>query len=250
MNASAKLITLPDAGQLTETIARLWLDEVAAARLKGLPHTVALTGGRSAGKFFDAVVAQNRGRNISFEHVHFFWGDERCVPPADAESNYRVAAELLLAPLRIAAHQIHRLQGEADPGTAAREASAELLSAAPANPSGQPVLDLVFLGIGEDGHVASLFPNAGADVLNCTTPFLVIRNSPKPPPTRISLSYATLAAARQIWVWATGASKEAALRDTLTAGTTPLARVMAANPNTKIFTDLKISVDFGRPIPQ
>jgi 6-phosphogluconolactonase len=248
MNPSVDLLTLSDAGHMAETVAGQWLDEVAAARRQGLPHLVALTGGRSAGKFFDAVVTQNRERAISFEHVHFFWGDERCVPATDPESNYRVAAELLLAPLKIAPHQIHRLKGEADPETAAREASAELSSVAPANSASQPVLDLVFLGMGEDGHVASLFPNAGADVLNCTTPFLVIRNSPKPPPTRISLSYATLTAAKKIWVWAIGASKESALRNTLTTGQTPLGRVMASHPGIKIFTDLNISADLPKPI--
>jgi len=241
MNKSAVALVSPSADQLAAFVAGQWLDQVAVTQKKGSPHTVALSGGRITTKFFAAVTAQNLKRGISFEHVHFFWADERCVPATDPESNFRMAAEFLFNPLKISEGQIHRLKGELDPATAAREASAELLAAAPANPAGQPVLDLVFLGMGEDGHVASLFPGAGAEVLNCTTPFLAIHNSPKPPPTRLSLSYAALAAAKNIVVLASGAGKEAALQNSLApGGLTPLGRVIAANSNTKIFTDLKL----------
>ena len=93
-------------------------------------------------------------------------------------------------PLGIPENQIHRLRGEAAPAVAVREAEAELRQVAPANPAGQPVLDLVLLGMGEDGHVASLFPDAPAGIVQGTAPFLVVENSPKPPPRRLSLSYA------------------------------------------------------------
>ena len=242
MNKNVEIIPFSSTDILAETVAGQWLDEIAAARSRGVPHTVALSGGRITLKLFAAVVAQSRARGLSFGHVHFFWADERCVPPTDAESNFKAAAELLFAPLNIASGQIHRLKGEDDPETTARAASAELLSVAPANAAGQPVLDLVILGMGEDGHVASLFPGAGAEVLNCTTPFLVIRNSPKPPPTRITLSYAAIAAARHNWVLAAGTGKEKALHDTLTLRQTPLGRVITAHPGVKIFTDIKISV--------
>lgn len=228
----------PDA--LAEIVARRWLDAVAAAQ--GATFTVALSGGRITSKFFASLVAQNQTRGVSFANVHFFWADERCLPPTDKESNYRLADELLFGPLKISPAQIHRLKGEADPESAAREASAELSRIAPAGPSGQPVLDLVFLGMGEDGHVASLFPGAGPEVLNCIRPFLAIYNSAKPPPTRISLSYAALAAAKNIWVLASGAGKEQALRDSLAAANkTPLGRVIAASAGIEIFSDIKIS---------
>ena len=243
MNSSPFVVILPNADRLVEEVARQWLDLVAASAQDGAPHTVALSGGRSATKFFTSVVIQNRTRGVSFSNVHFFWADERCVPPTDPESNFKLASEVLFGPLEISASQIHRLKGEDAPETAAREASTELVRIAPANAAGQPVLDLVFLGMGEDGHIASLFPAAGAEVLNCTTPFLVIRNSPKPPPTRLSLSYATLAAAKNIWTLVSGAGKEGALHTTLTTGATPLGKVMASNPNTKLFTDLNVAVD-------
>ena len=234
---------LASADALAETVASQWLDEIAAPREQGLPFLVALSGGRITPKFFGAVVAQKRARGISFDNMHFLWSDERCVPPTDQESNFWAAREYLFSPLSIPAGQIHRLKGEAIPGIAAREASAELLRLAPMNAAGEPVLDLVLLGMGEDGHVASLFPGAGEDVLNCKTPFLVIHHSPKPPAIRLSMSYATIAAARQVWVLISGTGKDQALHDSLFLPCqTPLRRVTGLHPGTKIFTDLTISV--------
>jgi 6-phosphogluconolactonase len=234
---------LANADALAETVASQWLDELAAPRKQGLPFLVALSGGRITPKFFAAVVTQTRARGISFEHVHFFWADERCVSPTDPASNFGVASEHLFSPLGISAGQIHRLKGEAIPGIAVREASAKLLRLAPTNAAGQPVLDLVLLGMGEDGHVASLFPGAGEDVWNCKTPFLVIPHSPKPPAIRLSMSYAVIAAARQVWVLISGTGKDQALHDSLFLPCqTPLRRVTRLHPGTKIFTDLTISV--------
>ena len=104
----------------------------------------------------------------------------------------------------------------------------------------QPILDLIFLGMGEDGHVASLFPNAPAEVVNHPGPFLFIENSPKPPPRRVSLSYAALAAARQIWVLISGTGKEKALRESLDfSGKTPLAWVIQMRQKTLIFSQIE-----------
>src|SRR5438034_9485197 len=116
-------------------------------------HTVALSGGRISQHFFTAVVEGARMGKISFANAHFFWADERCVPPDDAESNFRVARELLLAPLKIADDRIHRIRGEASPDFAAAEAEAEICRIAPLTDPGQPVLDRVCLGMGEDGTV-------------------------------------------------------------------------------------------------
>jgi 6-phosphogluconolactonase len=103
------------------------------------------------------------------------------------------------------------------------------------------VLDLIFLGMGEDGHVASLFPDALPKILNCASPFLAIENSPKPPPRRISLSYAAIAAAKQVWVLVSGAGKETALRESLRpGGRTPLARVLQLRSRTRIFCDFRL----------
>ncbi|PAW81687.1 MAG: 6-phosphogluconolactonase [Pedosphaera sp. Tous-C6FEB] len=202
--------------------------------------SVALSGGRIAKDFFSAVARQAKERGQSLTQVHFFWADERCVPPDHAESNYRSAAELLFAPLGLPSQNIHRIRGEEEPERAAREAEAELRRFASTNPAGQPVLDLILLGMGEDGHVASLFPGEAAEAINSPAAYRTVTAS-KPPPRRITLGYAAIVAARNIWVMASGAGKETALRSSLAeAGQTPLARVLQQRPDTRIFTDIRL----------
>lgn len=211
---------------------------VGWAASSSAPKSVAISGGRIAKDFFSAVARQAKERGQSLAHVHFFWADERCVPPTDTESNYRSAAELLFAPLGLPAENIHRVRGEAEPEQAAREAEAELRRFASANTTGQPVLDLVLLGMGEDGHVASLFPGEHKDVMSSTAAYRAVTAS-KPPPRRITLGYAAIAAAREVWVLASGAGKETALRESLSpGGTTPLAHVLRGQARTRVFTDL------------
>ena len=95
--------------------------------------------------------------------------------------------------------------------------------------------------MGEDGHVASLFPDAAPEIVNGTVPYLFIENSPKPPPERITLSYAAITTARQVWVLVSGAGKAVALRESLRSkGRTPLARVMLTRSKTKIFSDIRL----------
>ena len=189
-----ELISFATADELARTVAGKWLDEIEAANRAGKSHCVALSGGRIAQKFFAAVVEQAKAQNWDggipslLATVHFFWADERCVPPDDTESNFRLANELLFAPLKISESQIHRIRGELPPETAAAQAAAELRRFASSNANGQPVLDLIFLGMGEDGHVASLFPDemeiAGSD----KAVYRAVNNSPKPPPNRITLA--------------------------------------------------------------
>ena len=253
-----ELISLAAADELALRVAGAWLDEIEQDRRAAKRHCVALSGGRITQKFFTSVVEQARERIIGDGgapslpgNVHFFWADERCVPPADPESNFKMANELLFAPLKIPANQIHRIRGEDSPVAAVKAADEELRrlisgsrfssSRQPgAEVGSQPVLDLIFLGMGEDGHVASLFPGAPAAVVNHPGPFLLIEGSPKPPPRRISLSYAALAAARQVWVLISGAGKEKALRESLDfSGKTPLGRVIQMRQNTRIFSEIR-----------
>ena len=235
-----ELISFASADDLARDAASAWLDEIAAANHAARPHCVALSGGRIALKFFTSVVAQTKAREISLGLVHFFWADERCVPPDDAESNFRAAHELLFAPLRINDAQIHRIHGEDSPEIAAQKASMDICHVAPKNSDGQPILDLIFLGMGEDGHVASLFPNKAEGTIS-TEIFCAVTNSPKPPPNRVTLSYAAIAAAKNVWVLASGAGKETALHESLFQnGKTPLAHVIQSRPQTKIFSDFSL----------
>jgi len=267
---NVELISFTSADELAARVASAWLDEIESANGAGKTHCVALSGGRITQKFFAVTVEQAKARSVSFERVHFFWADERCVLPTDPESNFRLASELLFTPLKIPANQIHRIRGEDSPETAAKSASEEIqrvvncvgersrlgcgstrlasnknandeASLAARESHALPILDLIFLGMGEDGHIASLFPEAPSEILNCTVPFLAIENSPKPPPRRVSLSYAAIAAAKQVWVLVSGSGKEAALRKSLApTGKTPLARVVQSRSRVRIFSDIRL----------
>ncbi len=235
-----ELLSFPNADELARAAAAAWLDEIESANRAGKNHCVALSGGRITEKFFASVVEQNRTRNVSFGNVHFFCADERCVPPTDADSNFKMANELLFAPLKISAEKIHRLRGELSPADAVKNANEEILRFTSAKKNNLPSLDLILLGMGEDGHVASLFPNATAATSNCSSPFLSVDNSPKPPLSRISLSYAAIAAAQNVWALVSGAGKESAFRETIRPdGKTPLARVIQSCSGVKIFSDIQ-----------
>jgi 6-phosphogluconolactonase len=113
-----ELISFASADELASRAASAWLNEIEAAKRAGKTHCVALSGGRITQKFFAATVEQAKARAVSFERVHFFWADERCVPPTDPESNFKLASEFLFAPLKISANQIHRIRGEDSPQAA------------------------------------------------------------------------------------------------------------------------------------
>lgn len=240
-----ELVSFATADELARTVANAWLGGIEKARKAGKPYSVALSGGRITQKFFAAVVAQAKSKRIGDgdtpslpNTVHFFWADERCVPSDDPESNFKLADELLFSPLKVPENQIHRIRGEDVPAAAVKAAEAELRQIALPDENGQPVLDLVLLGMGEDGHVASLFPNASLEVVNHPGPFLCVDDSPKPPPRRISLSYAAIVAARLVWVLISGAGKEEALSQSLGSGVkTPLGRVLEKRQNTLIFSE-------------
>jgi 6-phosphogluconolactonase len=238
---------MPETKRLTKVFASdADLAKAAACDLVDLvrskkPLTIALSGGRIAKTFFDEIVAQVRNRRVEFTNVDFFWADERCVPPTDPESNFYLATEHLLQPLKIGAQQIHRLKGELAPAIAVEQAAEEISRVATHNDANLPILDVVILGMGEDGHIASLFPNTPEAINTSTAPFIHIENSPKPPPNRLSLSYAALAVAKDVWVLASGAGKHAALKQSIAVkGITPLARVLGSRTNSTIYTDIQL----------
>jgi 6-phosphogluconolactonase len=239
------------AEKLAKAAAEDWLQEVRQTGSTNAVFCVALSGGRIARAFCSAIVTQIQTERLSntqhigdvrswtpLNAVHFFWSDERCVQPTDPESNFRLAKELLFEPLKISESHIHRVLGEQPPEEAAGAADTELRQLVSIYQENQPVLDLVLLGMGEDGHVASLFPGesekdvASRAVFRCVT-------AVKPPPLRITMGYAAIAAARQAWVLASGSGKEEALRASLNPnGDTPLARILRMRQSTRIYSDI------------
>ncbi|MBI3191179.1 MAG: 6-phosphogluconolactonase, partial [Pedosphaera parvula] len=235
------LIPCPGDHELAQAVAARLLDELLAPPADLHRPILALSGGRIAGKLFSALAGQSGRARSALGQTRFFWADERCVTPDDPDSNFGVAQKLLFKPLNIPHEQVYRLRGELPPAEAVAAAEAEARQWAPLNDQGTPVFDLILLGMGEDGHVASLFPGEPETVMDSPAIYRAVVAA-KPPPHRITLGYGVIAAARKVWVLASGPGKEAALKESLAGeGRTPLARVLCARKQTLIFTDIKTS---------
>jgi len=220
-----------DSLELAGHVAQLWIEFIESRREAAI-CSIALSGGRISTALYQSFVSKAFGRELG--NVHFFWADERCVPPDHTDSNSSGAQINLFKPLGVPGDRVHRIKGELPPPAVAAEATKEIVSTVPGSPL--PQLDLVILGMGEDGHVASLFPNN----TQCEKPadvYCPVKGL-KPPPDRVTLSYAMLSAATEVWVLISGPGKTEALRDSLAlTGTTPLARVIQNRPATCVFAE-------------
>ena len=169
---------------------------------RGVAH-LALSGGTTPKRTYELLAA----RAADLEGVHIWFADERCVAPDDEQSNYRLVADSLLTPARIGPDRVHRMEGELGPDEGARRYEQTLRDGVESWERELPVLDLIVLGIGPVGHVASLFPGSPALDAGDRVLCLGVREAPKPPPDRITLSLAVLRAARRCLLLATGAGK-------------------------------------------
>jgi 6-phosphogluconolactonase len=177
-------------------------EEVAAAgaaaiaqALQAGSRTLVLAGGTTPARCYELLA----DLQVEWGRVTVLFGDERCVRPNHPDSNYRMARETLLD--RVSPATVHRMPAELGPEEGAAEYQAVVAALAP--------LDMVVLGIGEDGHTASLFP--GHPVLRAKGLVAGVRDSPKPPPERVTLTMAALQGARQVIILATGAGKAKAV---------------------------------------
>lgn len=239
MNPKIRIRHLPTTEELARAAAVELLGLLKRRTDESVAFGIALSGGRIARPFYREIVAGANRSPTSFREVHFFWADERCVPPSDAENSYAIARDELFVPLEIAGENIHRIRGEVDWKYAVDEAEAELCRIMPLNDAGQPVLDVVILGMGEDGHVASLFPEEGSEMIKDTRVYRKV-TATKPPPDRITLGYQPILAAREVWVLASGNGKgEAYQRLLIGDEQLPIPRIAARRNSTLIFQDIQ-----------
>jgi 6-phosphogluconolactonase len=180
-------------------VARAGADHFVAAAARALAahgrFVVVLAGGSIMRPMHEAVAA--RAGEIDWSRVDVWFGDERCVPPDDAESNYKQAHDSLLARVPIAPERVHRMRGELAPDDAARDYDAAVAGVR---------FDLTFLGMGPDGHTASLFP--GTPALDERVARAVAVYAPqKPPPWRVTLSAPVLSSSLEVVVLVTSADK-------------------------------------------
>jgi 6-phosphogluconolactonase len=239
MKRKLRIRHLPTPEEVAEAGAVELLGLLMRRPVEATPFGIALSGGRIAVPFYKSIVANARKVRTSFEEVHFFWADERCVPPTSPESNFGIAHAELFQPLEIPAANIHRIRAEMEGPYPLDEAEAELCRLIPLNDAGQPVLDLVILGMGEDGHVASLFPEERSHWIADGKVYRRVRAT-KPPPERITLGYQPILAAREVWVLASGIAKLSAYRSLLAGDERlPIARVAAGRSQTLVFQDIE-----------
>lgn len=200
-----------DRDELSHAAAEFVLRTATAAVLTRGICTIALTGGSSPCRLYRLLADRPYRHGMPWSHTHLFWGDERCVPPDHPDSNYFLARTLLEG-IAIPDSNVHRMRGEEEPGRAAWSYHELLRDFFEPSPGRFPRFDMILLGLGEDGHVASLFPN-GLE-LGESTQYAIETQKPGGW-KRISLTLPTINAARNVVFLVPGANKAEALRRAL-----------------------------------
>jgi 6-phosphogluconolactonase len=202
------VVVVPDADTLASAVAaRLVVTIMDAQAARGWADVV-LTGGRIAAKVLATVKDLPATKGIDWDRIDLWWGDERFLPAGDPDRNDTQARAALLDALPLDPARVHAMPAsdgpDGDDATAAADRYArELSAAAPAGMS-VPQFDVLMLGVGEDGHVASIFPDHPGYSSGTTS---AVFNSPKPPPTRITLTMPVIRSAKQVWLVAAGPDK-------------------------------------------
>ena len=215
---SGRVIVQPDRAELALTAAGM----IAAASLISIEQrgafNVALAGGSTPGPVYELLAGDS---DIDWKRCRVFWSDERCVPPEHADSNYRMAREILLDRLPEAPGFVARIPGELQPEQAASAYEETIREIVPADEPGIPRFDLILLGMGDDGHTASLFP--GSEALNETDRLVAADYVSKFNAHRLTFTYPLLNAGRHVLILVSGASKAVTLKAVLTGPYRPKA---------------------------
>ena len=242
------IVTVSSAPELAADVAARLVATIVSVQADGGIARIVLTGGRIAEQILTQVSAS--AADIDWTRIHLWWGDERYVASGDTQRNDVVADRELLARVSIPDAHVHRVAGAEQCESAeiaAERYSADLLATlAEQGVDGQPWFDVVMLSVGPDGHVASLFPEHPA--LIDTAIALAVHNSPKPPPTRVTMSFPTLSRGQQVWLLASGREKAAAVRMLLSrAG---YLQIPAAGVRGVTSTLLLCDAEAAREIPE
>lgn len=200
-----------DVEELSRAAADIFVQQSADSIAERSRFLVALNGGSTPNRLFQLLATEYREK-VDWSKVHVFWGDERCVSVDDPGSSYRQARDLLLSHVPLPGANVHRIEGELGPVEASKEYSFTLKEFA-SPPLEWPRFDLVYLGMGEDGHTASLFPGSPVDVSGPTMP--VTAHYQDRPADRVTLTPAVFNSARMIVFMATGEKKADTLAQVL-----------------------------------
>jgi 6-phosphogluconolactonase len=207
-----------DAAALAAAASERFADAADLAIADRGRFVVALSGGSTPRRTFELLAREPLASRVNWSRVHVVWGDERCVPPTDAESNYRMAREALLGQVPVPAENIHRMRGEDDPANAAAsyEATLRTLFRIPNGPpSFEPGrnIDLALLGLGDNGHTASIFP--GSAIVDERDRWVSAEYVPAVAMWRITMTAPLLNAASEILFLVSGGAKSSVLKQVL-----------------------------------
>ena len=209
-----------DIGGLASRLAgdfRKALDEKAAS---GESLIVALSGGHTPKAFFEVLASPPYRDALPWDKVVFFWGDERCVPPDNDESNFKMTKLALLSRIEIPEANIHRVLGENPPDEETVRYAKEIKDNVPPGGNGFPRFDWILLGMGGDGHTASLFP--GAPTLKEREKICVVAAHPETGQKRVSITFPVIDNARRVSFLVAGSEKAPVLNEIMNKGSRPL----------------------------
>lgn len=244
-----RLIVHASKTELAESVAARFLSSVGKTLASKDHANVVLTGGSMGGAVLAAVNDSPARDSVDWTRVHFWWGDERWLPRGDAERNETQSREALLDHIALDAAKVHPFAAS-DDGLELEDAAvayARELAVNAAEGARVPTFDITFLGVGPDGHIASLFPlQSGIRLKEANV--IAVRNSPKPPPERLSLTLPVINSSERVWLVLAGADKASALGLTL-AGVSQ-NEVPAAGVKGVLRTDFYVDSEATAEVPE
>ena len=204
---------LPTPAATARAAARFFLDvALKAATDRGIAR-VAISGGMTPKSMFELLAdpAEPFLKQVPWDRIELYWVDERCVPPDDPESNYRMTKEALLSKVPLAAERVHRMEGELEPEVAAARYESVIRNTFKLEGAQTPTFDLILLGLGDDGHTASLFPHT--DALNEMSHIVVPNHVPQKDAWRITVTWPVINQGREVAFLIEGEEKAQVLHD-------------------------------------
>ncbi|MFV0506757.1 MAG: 6-phosphogluconolactonase [Bacteroidales bacterium] len=203
---------------------------------------IALSGGSTPKRLF-CLLGDEYSKSIEWNRVHLWWGDERIVPPTDEDSNFKQVNDLLISKIKIPTQNIHRIKGELSANEACADLESNLQSDMPEK-EGIPHFDIVLLGMGDDGHTASIFPDR-LDLLSCDELCTVVHH-PISAQERVTMTGKIINHAKNIWFLVTGNDKRERVDDIFTenecAENLPAAHILPTNGELVWFLDKEASL--------
>ncbi|MDM4763114.1 6-phosphogluconolactonase [Galbitalea sp. SE-J8] len=249
MSNGRRVIVHPDKSALAAAVAARFITTLIDVIDEYGHAAVVLTGGTMGAAVLKSVRKSKARQTIDWSRVHFWWGDERWLPRGDAERNETQAREALLDVLGLDGSTVHAFPASDDGLTLdeAADAYAAELARFGLDGAAYPPFDVTFLGVGPDAHIASLFPGRSG-IREAVRTVIPVRNSPKPPPERLSLTLPVINSSHRVWAVMSGADKASALG--LTLADASVADVPASGAQGRDATVFFVDRDATAEVPE